>query len=220
MPIEFQCTRCREMIRVPDGTEGKRTRCPQCQDIQTVSGDSFVVATATGRAKNLEPLGSENPFQDKPESEATYESPYESPTESLGSSAPPQSSGQIRAAAQARLQMPVMICQVMMVLMLLMIVISAGFMLIMVAGLTHQAGAAVGPLFAIMIGLVIFIEGGVIVIGLYGLGHAANVGNHVWAWVGLIICAIIGSNCMLLLPFAIWGMVVLADADVKKAFRK
>jgi uncharacterized membrane protein len=33
MPIEFRCTHCDRLLRVPDGTEGKDAKCPQCGTI-------------------------------------------------------------------------------------------------------------------------------------------------------------------------------------------
>ncbi len=36
MPIEFQCTNCTRQVRVPDGSEGKKCKCPECQTILNV----------------------------------------------------------------------------------------------------------------------------------------------------------------------------------------
>ena len=36
MPIEFPCTNCAKQVRVPDGSEGKRCKCPECQTILSV----------------------------------------------------------------------------------------------------------------------------------------------------------------------------------------
>ena len=36
MPIEFACTHCAKQVRVPDGSEGKRCKCPECQSILNV----------------------------------------------------------------------------------------------------------------------------------------------------------------------------------------
>jgi predicted Zn finger-like uncharacterized protein len=38
MPIRFQCRNCDTRIRVPDGTEGKKVRCPRCSETQPVPG--------------------------------------------------------------------------------------------------------------------------------------------------------------------------------------
>jgi hypothetical protein len=36
MPIEFRCTHCQRLLRVADGTEGKRARCPECGSIEVI----------------------------------------------------------------------------------------------------------------------------------------------------------------------------------------
>jgi len=36
MPIEFACTNCTRQVRVPDGSEGKKCKCPECQTILSV----------------------------------------------------------------------------------------------------------------------------------------------------------------------------------------
>lgn len=36
MPIEFACTNCTRQVRVPDGSEGKKCKCPECQTILTI----------------------------------------------------------------------------------------------------------------------------------------------------------------------------------------
>ena len=36
MPIEFACSSCSKQVRVPDGSEGKKCKCPECQTILSV----------------------------------------------------------------------------------------------------------------------------------------------------------------------------------------
>ena len=36
MSIDFPCSNCRQTVRVPDGTEGKKTKCPKCQQVQVI----------------------------------------------------------------------------------------------------------------------------------------------------------------------------------------
>jgi hypothetical protein len=40
MPIDFKCSSCSHLIRVPDGTEGKKTMCPKCSVSQQIPGGS------------------------------------------------------------------------------------------------------------------------------------------------------------------------------------
>jgi predicted Zn finger-like uncharacterized protein len=39
MPIRFQCRSCDTRIRVPDGSEGKKVKCPRCSELQRVPGN-------------------------------------------------------------------------------------------------------------------------------------------------------------------------------------
>jgi phage FluMu protein Com len=36
MPIEFRCSQCNQLLRVPDDSAGKSARCPKCQALMTV----------------------------------------------------------------------------------------------------------------------------------------------------------------------------------------
>lgn len=50
MPIEFRCSQCGQLLRVPDEAAGKSARCPKCQALMSVPS----VATAV-------PIGGESP---------------------------------------------------------------------------------------------------------------------------------------------------------------
>lgn len=38
MSIDFPCSQCHRTIRVPDGSEGKKTKCPKCDEVQRIPG--------------------------------------------------------------------------------------------------------------------------------------------------------------------------------------
>lgn len=40
MPIEFHCTRCGRLLRVPDDAAGQQARCPECGAVMPVSADA------------------------------------------------------------------------------------------------------------------------------------------------------------------------------------
>jgi hypothetical protein len=48
MPIEFRCTQCGQMLRVPDDSSGKAARCPKCQALMTVPSASSAAPIAAG----------------------------------------------------------------------------------------------------------------------------------------------------------------------------
>ena len=66
MSIEFNCSHCGQLLRVPDGRGGQRARCPQCQQVvdipQEVSDVDAVMIDASGRVADVidyEILGNE-----------------------------------------------------------------------------------------------------------------------------------------------------------------
>jgi phage FluMu protein Com len=42
MAIEFRCSQCSQLLRVPDNSAGKNARCPKCQALMTVPGEAAV----------------------------------------------------------------------------------------------------------------------------------------------------------------------------------
>lgn len=63
MPIEFPCTACNKLLRVPDGSVGKKAKCPSCQTVLEI------------------PISSSSPPAD----------PFAAPAGTTGPSAPAQS---------------------------------------------------------------------------------------------------------------------------------
>ncbi|RCS52985.1 hypothetical protein DTL42_09230 [Bremerella cremea] len=62
MPLSFRCETCRRSIRVPDGSEGKLTRCPDCFSIllvpfQSPSQPGFKDNKPTELEESEDPLG-------------------------------------------------------------------------------------------------------------------------------------------------------------------
>jgi hypothetical protein len=40
MPILFECSNCNAKMRAPDGSAGRKTRCPTCNSIVTIGGEA------------------------------------------------------------------------------------------------------------------------------------------------------------------------------------
>ncbi len=53
MPIQFPCSQCQKKMRAPDGTEGKKARCPACSAITLIP--SVAVASAVPAARVASP---------------------------------------------------------------------------------------------------------------------------------------------------------------------
>jgi phage FluMu protein Com len=90
MPIEFQCAQCSKVLRVPDGSAGKKAKCPSCAAIVEVPA---ATAQPTDDEYKVAPLGQPsspapdpNPFADakgsSPFAEKSFDpkNPYASPS--------------------------------------------------------------------------------------------------------------------------------------------
>jgi len=99
MPIEFRCTQCNQLLRVPDDSAGKAARCPKCQALMTVPAAAgnlpfAEVAPGGGAAPPAKPppdnpfgdATGRNPFGDV--SGSPNLNPYASPGSALGVQSP------------------------------------------------------------------------------------------------------------------------------------
>ena len=57
MPIEFSCSSCGSKLRVPDGSAGKKAKCPTCQTVNVIPG---AASNPDGAASMPSPL--DDPF--------------------------------------------------------------------------------------------------------------------------------------------------------------
>lgn len=74
MAIEFRCSQCNQLLRVPDDSGGKSARCPKCQALMTI------------------PVGGSGPFSTPPPQSPPTEFPPPPPKETAApSSLPPRS---------------------------------------------------------------------------------------------------------------------------------
>ena len=68
MPIQFSCSQCQKMMKAPDGTEGKKARCPACSAITQIPAAAAAVPVAQAvrptpaPAMDFPPAVSDNPF--------------------------------------------------------------------------------------------------------------------------------------------------------------
>src|SRR4029079_3589788 len=70
MPIEFRCSQCDQLLRVPETAAGKHARCPRCQALMAVPGVATAVALPTegaagGQASPF-PIATESPASSPP----------------------------------------------------------------------------------------------------------------------------------------------------------
>lgn len=67
MPIQFSCSQCQKKMQAPDGTGGKRARCPACSAITQIPGAAVsaavpVAKVASPASSPTSPPVSDNPF--------------------------------------------------------------------------------------------------------------------------------------------------------------
>jgi hypothetical protein len=176
-----------------------------CNTPQPIPGDDVIVA------ESLSVKPPENHFRDQLPGPG-QQNPFRSPEPSQV-----RAPVELRASAIQRLRVPVILCLVMLALLLVITMAICGlitFFILEVADLSDPDELIIFVIYGIALGLMFLL----FVVALVGLWQAYTIRSYFWAWVGIVLCTIFGLNFVPLLPFAIWGMVVLADSEVKRAF--
>ncbi|PHS08932.1 MAG: hypothetical protein COA78_12310 [Blastopirellula sp.] len=243
MPIDFRCAVCKNQIRVPDDSGGKKTKCPKCNAIQRIpdgsapsqpppsaggdfgagnagAGQSSDIPGSVSASQGSSSSGLGDDFWSKqsggpaaPDSNNPFAAdpgtPYSTPQQATSPYAPRASSS--KEECKGRMMPPAII---LMVLTGLGILATIGFSIFFITVLADGEEEA----FPFLIGTIVsFFVHLVTMLGLY---NAMSMKNKTMAWFGFIMNMIPCGNmcCLIALPFAIWGMVVLADSDVSKNF--
>lgn len=228
MPISFHCETCRRSICVPDGSEGKKTRCPNCYSIVRIPFSGSPKLLTTPDVPEVAPLEEEDPLgitgktesrwdappPNQPSPNPFAERPEPSPVESPQAPLP----GQPRDTTQKQ-----KILKALAIALMLLGVPSLVFGLLMI-------GVRVVVIFeyptddprtlAALAGLItVFI---VQVLTLIALNEARIMRNYITARTGMILAIIPFSYpaALLIVPLAlaIWGVAILYDPDVRAAF--
>ncbi|MFI4874499.1 MAG: hypothetical protein ACIALR_04150 [Blastopirellula sp. JB062] len=212
MPIDFTCQVCKQQIRVADGNEGKRTKCPHCSAIQPIPGGAAPEERPFADSEQFgEDRPAPNPFAEQPpRQEAGESNPYASPYSAAAGSAP-----MAFEEAKSKLSVPVIVCMVSAVLSVMLLGVSLlGTVVNLVNGVQQPEEAAIG----MMTCSFYFVANAVCLFTLYS---TLNLRSKAQAWIGFILALTPCTNCCFLigLPFAIWGMVVLSDAEVQRQFK-
>ncbi|NUQ65028.1 MAG: hypothetical protein HUU20_21395 [Pirellulales bacterium] len=211
MPIEFRCTGCNRLLRTADDTAGKQAKCPECGAVQSVP-------EMAGAPPPPPPHSS--PFAGEPQSQPEEpENPYRSPDHA--GQLPPVPAAGLDAYALARVTAPAIALIVtgalgagLKVLSLLVMAFQFNAFPIgnrdfpmMLHGGFGVAFDAIGLLLSLLV--------------IYGALRMKNLENYGLALASAIVALVpcISPCCLLGLPFGIWAIVVLSDANVKMAFR-
>ena len=216
MPIEVSCPGCNKAYSVPDERAGQRFKCKQCGTAVSVpadewgsnsGGDAFgdAYGTSAGAYGSSGPADSNNP----------YSAPYGAPVSS--STSPRRGS---REAAKAK----TLVCAIFLYVLaglniplyLLNLVVSIvnGPDLPPAANQAEQTGQLVGY-FGAIIGIIVMNI--IVIVGAY---HLQCLKKYSMAMTGAIIaCIPCCSPCLVLgIPFGIWALVLLNNADIKSHF--
>ncbi|MBN2476986.1 MAG: hypothetical protein JXB62_20430 [Pirellulales bacterium] len=225
-PIEFRCPQCNRLLRTPAETAGKQAKCPECGAIVAVPQRSApqLDETLPGTPPPPPPPpGGGSPFEGgQPAGRGDdEENPYQAPTQ-YGAS-PYQPYGADQALAANRVSGP-----------------AIGLIVTGAIGMPLQIFAVIVNLMSVGVGAaarqpefmpmmlpagvnvvlnVVSIAIGVVVI--FGGIKMKRLENYAFAMIASIIAMVpcFSPCCLLGLPFGIWALVVLADSQVKAAFR-
>lgn len=221
MPIRFQCAVCKHGIKVPDGAEGKRTRCPKCQALQQVPGaeeDEFRLKEPLDPdppRKRPEPKPAPIPLA-SPEALEEWDEPE--PNEFF---ADPNAPELIEARSEAAQKMKVPALAAIGTLGVGLLATLAYFFYIVATILSQEeVPGGMGQQVFLLAWTVcaMTLQG----FGFFGLKQAHDLGNYGLAWAGFAVAGLPCSNlcCILSAPFCVWGMVLLADDSIQRHFRK
>ncbi|HLW64099.1 MAG TPA: MJ0042-type zinc finger domain-containing protein [Gemmataceae bacterium] len=243
MPIQTTCPSCNKPLRVPDSLIGKNVKCPSCQTtfVAEVEGGEAPppLPRESRRGEGIrEETPSRRPVREEEEEERPsrrparrddddYEEDDRDRDEDYGEERPRRRRRRRRSTeyAQSKVSGPA-IC--------LMITSILGFIFYALAicgGVLQTTGAAPaggpgqgafgggqpaanGP-FAIVIGAIGLIWSILVFVGSLQMKALKSRGM---AMTGAILALIPNYCCLLSLPFGIWALVVLSDAEVKEAF--
>lgn len=221
MPIEFACTGCRKRLRVADSAAGKKARCPDCGEISDVplSGDSpFAGASPFASPSGAEGVWTTSNWSDAtPTSsrEATSDNPFSSPTsdyDRLRSLSMEEIRGRVAGPAIC-LMVTAGITATVYFVSLCFFAVAALFGQVWVGGgLEDIVGTILGlGTMGIPLGRAILI--------FYGAWQMKQLRNYPLAMTAAILAVVPFCSCIIDLPFGIWALALLANAQVKAGFQ-
>lgn len=254
MPIEFRCSTCGKLLRVGDDSAGKKSRCPECGNIQDIPGavssppgQPFPAgpyphagttppghsSPASGPASTHSPRPTPSPTSPRPGAVPMGGAPAPQPTFGSNPYAERQASGNPYATpsgytarpggygpfagspedyARSRLSGPAIALIVFAVLGLAFSALAILGFIVQVAENSFDDDGVPGLVWVLanLVLRLVMLAGGIQMLRVrsYGLSMAAAV-------TAIIPC---GMCCFMDLPFGIWALVVLLDANVRNAF--
>lgn len=212
MPIEFSCTKCPAKFRVPDVMAGKKVRCPKCQAIERVPGGDRTPGKADDFWKQKKPGHSSINSLDGLLSGGEYTLKEVSDP---GPNQQRSGSGRISIhEARDAVSRP---GTVLLILSILVTALNAIGTVLYVLLICFAPPAWLnGPtalFYMVMFGVLTCLS----CASLKGVNSFRNVNESGWAWTGLVLAMTpFGTSgcCVIALPFAIWGILLLSDRRI------
>ncbi|MEQ8790554.1 MAG: hypothetical protein RIC55_29930 [Pirellulaceae bacterium] len=242
MPIDFRCTHCGKLLRVGDDAAGKKSRCPDCGNIQDIPAGSTPESPAAPQRPippsqsgfTSEGFGSPSPPPSSPfnpprpygagDGGSTYGgNPYAESAASGNPYAAPAGGHDYRAApsggplpehiALGRLQGPAIVIIVFSILGLAcMALMGLGFAIEVAEGRADDDSIPIVVLLVLNIPLRL-----VMLIGAIAM---LRLKNYPLSMAAAVVTVLPCGFCLCLdVPFGIWAIVVLSDAGVRAAFK-
>jgi hypothetical protein len=215
--IEFRCSNCQRLLRTPDDTAGRQAQCPECGALTNVP--------MPGQQQPESPAGegAPSPFGPPPAGDQP-ENPYQSPAQH--GEIPQYADSNLRLFAAERVLGPstalIVVGALNIAVQLFSVVVNLGA----VGGAGNfgpqplPAQFPQGALVGILVGTT-FVSIALSAFIIWGAVRMRNLQSYGMAMGAAILAMLpcIWPCCLLGLPFGIWALVVLSDADVKMAFR-
>ncbi|GAA4429273.1 hypothetical protein [Bremerella cremea] len=228
MALSFQCGICRKVIHVPDGSEGKKTRCPGCYSIIKVPFSGSVQLIDPDQVAPLEdaddPLGisgkTESRWEPSESEPAVGSNPFAADPVALPHAEAPVDTIEMRQAMLRRRRSTLATLSIVLVAIGLLFLIFNGLSVTMqLIRLIDESSDDMGRIAALCGSIVIL---GAQIITLFALNEVRLFRSYSTARTGMILAMIpftYPAMCLVLpLGLAVWGMMLLSDNDVCESF--
>lgn len=228
MAIEFRCTQCDRLLRVPGNTAGKPAQCPGCGGMMTIPGGPAGAAgemhmtgfrPQAGAAFSPAAGGAYPSSAPQPQPAGDSDNPYQSPLQygeappSAGMSRAGTPAGRVIAPAVGLIAVAVLEIEI-----LAITVVGA------LAGFAERGGpgpagvpAFLGPALVLALAVLGVVLSVVVIAGAMKMKNLESRGFAIAA--AVVAMLPLFWPCFLLgLPLGIWALVVLCDPQVKPLF--
>lgn len=195
MPIEFRCSQCNKLLRVPDETAGQQAKCPECGALMLI------------------------PAASPPPSSSPFASPQTGPGSSFqGTAAPMSADIEFAASEVAGPAIALIVLGSLNVVLWVLATlgnlarVGVGF------GIMPMAPVAVVGGMNLIFGVAFLVMSILVIVGAIKMKNLQNYGFAMAASI-IAMTPCIWPCCILGLPFGIWSVVVLSNDQVRTAFR-